>query len=45
MKLAGQEKREKAIAKNNFFQGNPAITVILDEGWSKRSHKHSYFSL
>ena len=41
MKLAGQEKREKAIAKNSFFQGDPAITVILDGGWSKCSHKHS----
>ena len=42
MKLAGQTEREKAIAKNSFFQGDPAITVILDGGWSKRSHKHSY---
>ena len=42
MKLAGQEEREKAIARNSFFQGDPAITVILDGGWSKRSHKHSY---
>ena len=42
MKLAGQEEREKAIARKSFFQGDPAITVILDGGWSKRSHKHSY---
>ena len=42
MKLTGQEECEKAIAKNSVFQGDPAITVILDGGWSKRSHKHSY---
>ena len=42
MKLAGLEEREKAIARKSFFQGDPAITVILDGGWSKRSHKHSY---
>ena len=42
MVLAGQEERHKAIDRNSFFQGDPAITVILDGGWSKRSHKHSY---
>lgn len=42
MKLASQEEPEKTIARNSFFQGDPAITVILDGGWSKCSHKHSY---
>ena len=36
---AGQE--EKRLA-NDYHQGVPAITVIVDGGWSKRSHKHSY---
>ena len=25
-----------------MFRGVPACTVIVDGGWSKRSHKHSY---
>ena len=25
-----------------MVNGYPAITVIVDGGWSKRSHKHSY---
>ena len=42
MKEAGRE--EKALAEENgeFHQGVPAITVIVDGGWSKRSHRHSY---
>ena len=39
---AGKKEREHAIANNRYFQGVPAITVIADGGWSKRSHKHSY---
>ena len=27
---------------NSYHQGIPAITVVVDGGWSKRSHKHSY---
>ena len=42
MKLAGQEERELAIARGTTCLGDPAITVILDGGWSKRTHKHSY---
>lgn len=39
---AGKEEREHAISIGSFHQGVPAITVIADGGWSKRSHKHSY---
>ena len=42
MKAAGEEERRLAIDNNQFHEGVPAITVILDGGWSKRSHKHSY---
>ena len=42
MKAAGEEERKLAIERNQFHEGVPAITVILDGGWSKRSHKHSY---
>ena len=39
---AGQREREIAIQKGHFHEGVPAITVIVDGGWSKRLHKHSY---
>ena len=42
MTSAGKEEREIAIANNSYHQGVPAITVIVDGGWSKRTHKHSY---
>ena len=42
MKEAGNEERAIAIANGRYHQGVPAITVIIDGGWSKRSHKHSY---
>ena len=42
MRQAGQEERQIAISKGCTCLGDPAITVILDGGWSKRSHKHSY---
>lgn len=37
-------KEEKRLAeqRGDYHQGVPAITVIVDGGWSKRSHKHSY---
>jgi hypothetical protein len=31
-----------AEERGSFHEGIPAITVIVDGGWSKRSHKHSY---
>ncbi len=39
---AGRMERDIAIQNNSFCEGVPAITVIVDGGWSKRSHKHSY---
>ena len=42
MKSAGESEKAIAISRNRYHQGIPAITVILDGGWSKRSHKHSY---
>lgn len=42
MAEAGRRERELAIEKNHYHDGVPAITVIVDGGWSKRSHKHSY---
>ena len=38
---AGNEEREHAVV-NITFEGIPACTVVVDAGWSKRSHKHSY---
>ena len=39
---AAVEEQNLAIERNSFHEGVPAITVIVDGGWSKRSHKHSY---
>ena len=39
---AGEEEKRLAIARVEYHQGIPAITVVADGGWSKRSHKHSY---
>ena len=39
---AGKEEKRLAEQRKDFHQGVPAITVIIDGGWSKRSHKHSY---
>ncbi len=30
-------KEEKTIERGDFHEGVPAITVIVDGGWSKRS--------
>ena len=37
-------REEKQIAEQNksYHEGVPAITVVVDGGWSKWSHKHSY---
>ena len=37
MKLAGED-----IRSNNQKEISPTITVIVDGGWSKCTHKHSY---
>ncbi len=42
MAQAGQEEKLLAEERNDYHQGIPAITVIVDAGWSKRSHRHSY---
>ena len=42
MEKAGAEEKRIAIEKGNFHEGLPAITVICDGGWSKRTHKHTY---
>jgi len=39
---AGEEEKQLAIAANDSFEGIPAISVTVDGGWSKRSHKQSY---
>lgn len=39
---AGREEKQLAEERGEFHQGVPAITVIVDAGWSKRSHRHSY---
>ncbi len=42
MAEAGQEEKRIAEERRSFHESVPAITVIVDGGWSKRSHKHSY---
>ena len=39
---AGQKERELAIQRGSYHNTVPAITVVVDGGWSKRSHGHSY---
>jgi len=39
---AGQEEKQIAIQNETQHQEIPAISVIVDGGWSKRSHGHSY---
>ena len=39
---AGQEEKRLAQERNDYHQGVPSITVVVDGGWSTRSHKHSY---
>ena len=45
MLAAGKKERELAIQKNSYHQGVPAVTVIVDTGWIKRTHKHTYNAL
>ena len=42
MAKAGAEEKRIAIEKGNYHEGIPAITVVCDGGWSKRTHKHTY---
>ena len=39
---AGKEEKRLAEERGDYHEGIPAITVIVDGGWSKRSHRHSY---
>ena len=41
MATAGCEKKDIAIVSNHYHQGVPYISVVVDGGWSKCSHKHS----
>ena len=40
--IAGQKEKQLAIEQGNYHNGVPATTVVVDGGWSKRSHKNSY---
>ena len=40
--LAVNGEKELAIEQGDYHEDIPAITVITDGGWSKRSHRHSY---
>ena len=42
IKKAGEQLKKIATEKQDTFEGVPAISVTIDGGWSKRSHKHSY---
>ena len=39
---AGEEEWKLATERGDFNQGVPAITIVVNGGWSKRCHKHSY---
>ena len=39
---AGEEERRLAVERADMHQGIPSITVVVDGGWLKRSHKHTY---
>ena len=39
---AVREEKKLAEERGDYHQGVPAITIVVDGGWSKRSHKHSY---
>ncbi len=45
MKLAAEQGKQGAIQLGHYHNDVSYITVILDGGWSKRSHKHSYNAL
>ena len=42
MAEAGAEEKRLAEERGSFHEGVPAITVVVDGGWSKQSHKHTY---
>ena len=42
MVVAGKEEKQLAEKRGNLHEEIPAITVVVDGGWSKHSHHHSY---
>ena len=42
METTGREEHRLAVGRGDSHKGVPAITVIVDGGWSKRSHTHHY---
>ncbi len=42
MIAAGREEKRLAEERGDYHEGVPAITVVVDAGWCKRSHRHSY---
>ena len=38
----GNKEKRLADERGNYHQDVPAVTVVVDGGWSKRSHKLSY---
>ena len=42
LRPAKRSREMLKVVHEDYFEGVPAITVIADGGWSKRSHKHSY---
>lgn len=42
MRQAAEEEKRLAVERGSYHEGTPCITVIVDAGWGKRSHKHSY---
>lgn len=42
MTAAGEKECKLAIEKGDYHQGVTAITVVVNRGWSKHSHKHTY---
>ena len=39
---AAEEEKSLARERGSLHEGVPAVTVIVDGGWCKRTHKHSY---
>ena len=42
MLQAGCEEKQMAVQNNEYHQRIPAVTIIIDGGWSKRSNKDSF---
>ena len=45
MKKAGEEEVLLAKERGDYHEGVPATSVVVDGGWSKRTHKHTYNAL